>query len=75
MAKKKYGNPKVAARLRELRLQAGVTQVQLADALGIVQQSVAAVEGGLRPLPAGRSEAWRRALRVGRRVWEAACRA
>jgi len=74
VAKKKYGNPRVAARLRELRLQAGVTQVELAGALGIVQQSVAAVECGVRPLPAARSEAWRRTLRVSRRVWEAACR-
>ena len=48
---KSIGPPPFAARLKALRAAAGLTQQQLADALGAPQQTVARLEAGRRPDP------------------------
>ena len=54
----------LGSRLAQLRKEAGLTQVQLAEALGVSQQMVASYEVGRRRIPVSMLAALAQALKV-----------
>ena len=50
--------PPIGRRLAELRLAAGLTQKDVARALGVAQTFIARVECGTKPVPPARLASW-----------------